>query len=483
MLRFSVDGIGYCIGSKENELPCILRDDGQEIKNQKEILRKAFQQLGEPVGEDDERTTHELIRDLEILLKKQPCPPNEKAEKINLLNAFISDIDCLVPLYRYTSEANIFDILKVNYFEIRHSNMLAWLIDPNGNHGLEDKFLKKLLIYCVSGTNLPIMRGLRPVDIELMNLSDCVVYREKDHIDILIESEHNKLVIAIENKTESTEHSDQLNRYRTFLQNSYPSGYRFILLYLTPYGTEPSDTEHWVSADYGFIKDTLSSLIRIYPVPQKVKTYIGDYLFTIRRYIVEDKEIKDICTKIYYKHKAALDLIFENRPNIRSELSAYLIKRLTALQTEYDFTLWVNDSGLRFIRFIPNKLIPYCKNKGTGWVKDDYIFGFEIQLPETGKIILKATIGPSKDEYAADRRKLFEAASKNPKHFKTSRRNLNGKWNVIDTYTLHDHIETLAEEQEAENIDFDTLIGHKVERYLKEELPQKTEILLHAFED
>lgn len=448
MLRFSVDGAGYFISRKENELPCILREDGQEINNQKEILRKAFLQYGKPVSENAQKTTHELIRDLETLLEQQPYSENERDEKIKLLNEFIADIDCLAPLYKYTSEANIFDILKANYFEMRHSNMLSWLIDPNGNHGLEDKFLKKILVYATNGTNIPLMRGLRPVDIELMNLSDSIVYREKDHIDILIESEQNKLIVAIENKTESGEHDDQLNRYRSLLKKRYPDNYKFILLYLTPEGTEPSDPENWVNIDYYFIKDTLSSLVTVYSVPQKVKIYINDYLFTLRRYIVEDKEIKSICNKIYYKHKAALDLIFENRPNIRSELSAYLIQLLKGLQKKYDFTIWMNDSGQRYIRFIPNELIPYCKQKGVGWVKDDYIFGFEIQLPDAGKVILKATIGPSKDEWKADRQKLFDIALKNPKNFTPSRKSLNGKWNVIDSYTLLDHIETLAEEIE-----------------------------------
>lgn len=40
---------------------------------------------------------------------------------------------------------NPFKVLKINTFEIRHSNVIAWLLSPNGNHGLEDKVLKKVL--------------------------------------------------------------------------------------------------------------------------------------------------------------------------------------------------------------------------------------------------------------------------------------------------------------------------------------------------
>ena len=67
-----------------------------------------------------------------------------KSKEINCINNLIADIDCLEPLNKWTKEINIFNILKINRMEIRHSNMLAWLLSPNETHGLNDKFLKKL---------------------------------------------------------------------------------------------------------------------------------------------------------------------------------------------------------------------------------------------------------------------------------------------------------------------------------------------------
>ena len=174
-------------------------------------------------------------------------------EKVKELNALISDIDCLEPLYKWTNEVNIFNILKLNRIEIRHSNMLSWLISPNETHGLGDKFLKKLLIYATNGTNMAIMRGLTPIDIDLMELSNVVIYREKDNIDVLLISEQNKLILAIENKIGTGEHSNQLNRYRELLQLKYGNEYRFVLVYLTPEGLEPSDPENWISMSYSFL--------------------------------------------------------------------------------------------------------------------------------------------------------------------------------------------------------------------------------------
>ena len=60
------------------------------------------------------------------------------------LQNFLLDIDCLDELSMWTEKFNIFDVLKISRTEIRHSNMLAWLFDANENHGLGDKFVKRL---------------------------------------------------------------------------------------------------------------------------------------------------------------------------------------------------------------------------------------------------------------------------------------------------------------------------------------------------
>ena len=57
---------------------------------------------------------------------------------------FISDPD-LERLQVGLNEPNIFDILRVSSQEIRHSNFLAWLLNPKGSHGLGSYFLKRIL--------------------------------------------------------------------------------------------------------------------------------------------------------------------------------------------------------------------------------------------------------------------------------------------------------------------------------------------------
>ena len=71
-------------------------------------------------------------------------------EKEQALKAFLLDIECLEPLSEWTSRFNLFDILKITRTEIRHSNMLSWLLNPRENHGLGDRIIKGFIQYVVN---------------------------------------------------------------------------------------------------------------------------------------------------------------------------------------------------------------------------------------------------------------------------------------------------------------------------------------------
>ena len=45
------------------------------------------------------------------------------------LKNFLLDIDCLNELQPWTGHFNLFDVLKISRTEIRHSNVLSWLLN------------------------------------------------------------------------------------------------------------------------------------------------------------------------------------------------------------------------------------------------------------------------------------------------------------------------------------------------------------------
>ena len=156
------------------------------------------------------------------------------------LKDFLLDIDCLNELQKWGNQFNLFDVLKANRTEIRHSNVLAWLLNPNENHNLGDVFIKEIFqefIKNKSSENRAILQLL------LMDFYSFSVYREWKNIDILLVSDDEKMVMAIENKVGSHEHDNQLKRYKEIIDKEFPK-YKKILIYLTPDGEEPSD-EDW----------------------------------------------------------------------------------------------------------------------------------------------------------------------------------------------------------------------------------------------
>ena len=159
-------------------------------------------------------------------------------EEQEALHNFLQDIECLDDLNAWTSKLNLFDVLKISRNEIRHSNFLAWLLNPNENHGLGDKYLKGLLSRILKNSN----KKNDVLNILLSDFYSFNVYREWKNIDILILSDKEKLAVIIENKVTSNEHDNQLNRYKKTLEIEYPD-YKKIFLYLTPDGLEPSDSD------------------------------------------------------------------------------------------------------------------------------------------------------------------------------------------------------------------------------------------------
>ena len=398
-----------------------------------------------------------------------------KDEQLKLLNDLISDIDCLEPLYRWTNDINIFNVLKLNRVEIRHSNMLAWLLNPNELHGLDDKFLKKFLIYATKGTNLEIMKGLKPVDVDLMDFDDVVVEREKNNIDILLVSEKNKLVFAIENKIDSGEHDNQLNRYREIFQNEYKNNYKFVLIYLTPDKAESTDPENWIDMDYSFILEELSKLIEIYKIPEKAKLYIDDYLTAIRRNIVEDKEIYEICKNIYYKHQKAFDLIFENKPDMLSKISDFIFHYLKENEDQFNITVWP-DYNKSYIRFTPIELVEKFGRMGSGeWAHNSNLIAFEIQNFDNYDLTIKVIIGPSLAEFESYRQKLMDIAIKYK--YKMRGYKLTNKWKTIKSHTLV--VKNNLPIQDNEDY-FEDPIGISIDNFVNNQMPKIVEQLLEA---
>lgn len=282
------------------------------------------------------------------------------------LQDFLLDIDCLNELQPWTGHFNLFDVLKISKAEIRHSNMLGWLLDPNENHGIGEAFLKAVVQEMVvkdTDGRYDVFQTL------LLDFYSFTVYREWKNIDILLVSDQDKFLIAIENKIGAHEHSNQLNRYRTILEADYPE-YRKMFIFLTPDGDDPSDVENWDVLSYAAIADILSGKADELELQPDVELIIRNYLDVIRRDIVEDQKLIEVCNKIYARHKKALDLIFEYRTDGRSQFADSIRSTLLEMATEgiIDFST-ENSSGsyFTFHTALMNQCLPALLTPNSSW--------------------------------------------------------------------------------------------------------------------
>ena len=111
--------------------------------------------------------------------------PKTEEDLRELLETFVVDNTDLERLESLVTQFNIFEAVGAVRQELRHSDILAYLLSPQQNHGLRDVFAKKFLQKVVSaadGLHTPVT----PIDLDTWNLDQLEVSREWQNIDILL---------------------------------------------------------------------------------------------------------------------------------------------------------------------------------------------------------------------------------------------------------------------------------------------------------
>lgn len=297
---------------------------------------------------------------------------NKYSEEELVLKDFLLDIDCLDPLADWTSKFNLFDILKITRTEIRHSNMLSWLINPNENHGLSDSVIRGIIQYVVTSFS----EDVDVFDTLLMDCHDFIIQREWRHIDIMAISAEEKFVLCIENKIDSGEHDDQLNRYRSIVDETYPH-YKKMYIFLSPDGSESSEPEYWCSMGYQDVLDIIENARRKVKLLPDVNLLIDNYVETIRRDIVGDERLAQICAEIYAKHQKALDLIFENKPDRASDVAEIFRQWATEMTEKGELIVMLDKCNKTYTRFKTwgmSELLPDAEEAQSGWKTKNHYF-------------------------------------------------------------------------------------------------------------
>lgn len=208
---------------------------------------------------------------------------------------------------------NVFNILKVERSENRHSAFLSWLLNPQSDHALGCEPLKKLLaLYaCQSQRNsaLDILYASGNYDLEVeecsteKQLSEISLKPGQDRADIwlkLIITDPDKVKhtvpVIIENKIYASEGKEQTARYHDavceFQKNERADS--AVEIYLTPDGAKSCDCDSFINLTYQQLLDCVIEPLSYYPMPQESERLIKSYIENLCKPATKsEEEVKD----------------------------------------------------------------------------------------------------------------------------------------------------------------------------------------------
>jgi len=286
-------------------------------------------------------------------------------------------------LHQKFHQFNPFKVLRSDHYEIRHSNVLAWLLDPSENHHLGAVFIRQLLSrLATKPENEDNVQNVDILKFMYASFHDTKVFREvktstNRFIDIVTVTPSQKLVVVIENKYHANESDGQLNDYLRYIKDQY-NGWTVVPVFLTLSSDEPSDSEYLV-LDYNDIYEIITLQIQMQEdtMSSQISEFLMHYTDILSEQLIEDNEALDTGLSIFELHKEAIELLYfshhykKNKNQRYAKLAKYINELPSdtreSLQQIYtqkkktiDYIFSVGNNVLReaFISFVKNEEIP-----------------------------------------------------------------------------------------------------------------------------
>jgi hypothetical protein len=267
-------------------------------------------------------------------------------------------------LSKRLSEDTVFDILGVSLDERTHSRMLAWLLDPSESHGLGTAIVRRFLYEAAKLARQKALdfelpgRLITPLLAETLSFADLVIQPEYSlpsarRPDLVLSSEREGWLCLIENKIGSGEGEEQTSDYYSGAVESFPPGNfpHRLFVYLSPRGLRPQ-SKYFVPMSYSSLLEILvreSSAASV-----RGQTTISQYVKCLRSRVVEQKELQEICWKLYRTHATAVDTIVQyGKVNL---LAARTAERVLEL---------LGDPGQPPLA---DRQVKWRQDSGTGWI-------------------------------------------------------------------------------------------------------------------
>ena len=278
----------------------------------------------------------------------------ESEANIQALNQFVVECGDLPKLEALLGRFNIFRVLQFEYGEIRHSNVLAWILNPEGSHGLHAAFLQKWLMRVLHECHTP---PALPVDVATWQLFKVEVRREWHHIDvlaILTMADRSQWVLCIENKVRSQQRPGQLIDYRKIVEQEFPSAVHRLFIFLTK-DSEPPEDSVYRCASYDQVHKSLHEAMnaRQGSLGEEPRVLLENYLRLLEEKFMNKSEVARLALQIYQQHKRAIDVIASHTPKAIRNMVIEKVNRMLAKNKDSLSIMVEKPTSEGIIRFTP----------------------------------------------------------------------------------------------------------------------------------
>ncbi|MGN6594855.1 PD-(D/E)XK nuclease family protein [Sphingopyxis terrae] len=347
-------------------------------------------------------------------------PLAEELEKLLVNNASLARLES------YLNRFNPIRVMRMERMEIRHSAILAWLLDPGESHGFDDKFLKAFLSEALRGQSA--LGAPTAIDVARSDLRDAIIRREWQNIDIFIQSEANSWGFVVENKFDSKQHDGQLTKYVERVLaglGSEGGGLTIRGIFLTLNEEEPEDAR--------FAPITYDAIVRLLPaladreahlLTTEVAVFLRHYVEIIEEAVgvnAQRSEMEKLARQLYRENRKVLDFIWEY-----GEGSVFSVAAEELFGEDPDYLDLVEIDGTKYrfnhvdqrmASFLPESWFKALGGKKFDWEGcdgwwADYPLIAWLQLAEnadgkSGRLTLYAEVGPLSEH--GFRKSLIEA--------------------------------------------------------------------------
>ena len=318
-----------------------------------------------------------------------------------------------------------------------HSGVLAWLLDPKQNHGHGDQFLKEFLNR--AGVRLA-GHSTDWSETEVIREWENVVDGQQGYLDILIVNEAHQVLCAIENKVFSSEHSEQLTRYRLALGDVYSTFARYHV-FLTPRGDlafREEERGHWTPLTYSTVFDIVQQKLENTNslTNEDIRAFLRQYTTALRRNVMPETSVPQLARRIYLEHREAIDQIIAHKPKYVDEAKQWL-KEAIEQQEEWELDI----EGPVYVRFRSTDWDRYeATQTGTGWAPSNALFLYQFSFYSERPWFCLA-LSLENEDNSHLRQRLFEAARQHPSLFKPKGTSLPQSWAY-----LHQEADSILDE-------------------------------------